>query len=404
MFLSAGLAWFPEETFLGFLGANFVAWKVGIAWSPFLISAGVLIGVRVGLGFLAGAIVLFIMAPYVPSPRPDLYIWPGVLFLVTSGITTLLLNWRIIGKALGSIFKMGGTDSDPAMDHVMSPRTYKILLAVVMVVITGLLWMTFDIVPYLTAAMIIFGALIFNIIATRAYGETTFNPVRVMGTMLQGVCAMFGGANAATNLAGAGFAAGTIGQSSILVNDNVFGRHFKIPARWQWLAQFAVIVPIALISAYVYSKVTAAYPLSLEGDTGLSAPVAKMWATMAFVFSGQKEMPAGAVEAMWIGGIAGIIYALIDAFAKKRITTMALLEKKSLWRFFPHTVGLGIGLIIKIHYSLTFFLGAILLCVVVPKIFKTSEDTLPSIGAAGIVGEGVMGLIVAILIGAGVLG
>jgi hypothetical protein len=48
--------------------------------------------------------------------------------------------------------------------------------------------------------------------------------------------------------------------------------------------------------------------------------------------------------------------------------------------------------------------GAILLCVVVPKIFKTSEDTLQSIGAAGIVGEGVMGLIVAILIGAGVLG
>jgi len=151
-------------------------------------------------------------------------------------------------------------------------------------------------------------------------------------------------------------------------------------------------------------QISKVYPLQLEGEEGLAAPVAKMWAKMSLMFSGQKDMTPFAGEAMFIGGLAGVLFGLLDVFVSRRLQAAAKSGSKSLLRFVPHSFGLGIAMIIPIFYSVSFFVGALVLCIIMPKFFKTSEDTLMSIGSAGIVGEGVMGLIVAILLGFGVLG
>ncbi|MFH2063343.1 MAG: OPT/YSL family transporter [bacterium] len=401
--MSSGLGWLPEATLIGAFGL--AAYGVGFAWSPFIIGAGYLIKPRVGFGFLVGAIILAVLAPYLPTPdEPHKFLWPGVMFLVTGGLTTLAINYRTIGRALTSLFVRRENRSDTEdRDVVMSPRTFQVLsLVVALACIVVLAWM-FHVVFYITIAMLAVGGVVFNLVATRAAGESGFNPIRVVAVMLQGVCALLGGVGIHINLTGAGFAAASIGQTSILVQDGFFGRHFQIPARWQWLAQLAVLLPIAGVSALIFNEINQAYPLSLDGGV-LPAPVAKMWATMALIFSGQGELPEHAVTAMWIGGVAGILYAIADGFAAARIESAAKVGKKSPLRFFPHSTGIGIALIIPIAYSLSFFLGALVLCIVLPKVFKVREDTLNTLAAAGIVGEGVMGLIVIILMAAGVLG
>lgn len=61
-------------------------------------------------------------------------------------------------------------------------------------------------------------------------------------------------------------------------------------------------------------------------------------------------------------------------------------------------------MILPVCYDVSFFVGAVVLCWLLPKVLKTDDDTLNSLAAAGIVGEGVGGLFVAILVALGVLG
>lgn len=397
VFLSGGLhlSFTPEMLVLPVVG--------GIALSPFLLAAGYLVGFRVGLGFLLGAVILLLFAPYVPGGgAPQKYFWPGVGFIITSQLTLLIMKGKSVIGALKSLFsnqKQG--DDENEFDTVMSGRMFKILTVIGAIATIGLLYTLFDVSVILGLTMFIVGGVVLSFIATRAAGETAFNPIRVMGIMLQGVAAMFGGATPPVLLAGAGVAAGSIDQAVMLTTDNVFGRHFRLTARQQWLLQLAVLPSIACISALVYYRISLVFPVALDSEV-LAAPVAKTWASMALVFSGSKALPPYAIEALLIGAGIGICYALIDSIAARHVKTAQENSTSTRWRFFPHNMGLGMGLIIGTFMSLAFFIGSIVFCVLLPKL-RVQNDTLNSIAAGGILGEGLIGLIVAILVSFGIL-
>jgi uncharacterized oligopeptide transporter (OPT) family protein len=399
--LSAGVGWFPEVSKITIFGLS--SYGVGIAWSPFILGAGYLIGMRVGWGFLVGAIVLAVMAHFLPDElkaTPHKYIWPGVMALVTCGLTGLALNHKSIVNAIKSLSPSKMMQMDKA-DQIVSAKTLVVLLITVFVLAILVLSLVFGVPWYMALIGFLIGAVLFNLIATRAAGETAFNPIRVMGVMLQGIFALMGGTGVGTNLTGAGVAAGSIGQTGVLVQDTYFGRHFRVPAKMQVLGQLLVLLPASLAIAGVYALVTNTYTV---GSAQLPSPIAIMWATMAEVFSGKVQFPPFAVESMWIGGITGIFLALIDAVASKHIKAAAKMERKSYWRFWPHSLGITLAMILPIAYDIAFFVGAVFLCWILPKVLKTDEDTLNSLAAAGIVGEGVGGLIVAILTVLGVFG
>lgn len=404
VFFAEGLHWLPEEIYLPVsLWALSETARVGLACAPLIISAGYLIGLRAGIGFLVGALVLIAMAPYVPGNVPQRYIWPGVMFMVTSGLTGLFLNWRMMARALQSLFSAKNAVALDDRDVVMSPKAYLGCLGVASLgmIVTLAYW--FDVPVILGIVMLVVGGVVLNTIATRASGETAFNPIRVMGVLLQGICAMFGAHTPGLILTGAGAAAGAIDQTGLMVQDNVFGRHFGLSARRQWIAQLVVIVPIAVVSAFVFQRMAAAYPMTLDSGA-LPAPIARMWAKMALLFSGKAPLDPFAVEAMWIGGVAGIVWALLDAVRVKRQQQAEERKESTLWRFFPHPMGVGIGLFVPVTYSVSFFVGALVFCGILPKYTRVSDKTLNTVAAAGIFGQGAMGLIVAILVSLGVFG
>lgn len=377
-----GYGLFPVETALGGLAA----YGGAIAWSPFALGGSYLMGLRTCVGFLAGAVALMVMAPHLPEPEaPHHYFWPGLGFLVASGIVSIALNWRSFAGAFASILAIGEkTDDD---DPVMSGRSLALLavfaFGAAMVVLNALFGLSF----LLVLVLIAIGGLLQNIIATRAAAQTAFNPARVMGILLQGVTSAFGGKSIAMNLTGAGFVAGSGAQAGLLTGDMAYGRWFGVPSRQQFWCQCLTVLPCSLIAALVFQQIHAAKPLVLEGE-GHPAPVAKMWAASAKIFDGSTPLPDGVWDALLIGGAVGAAYTLLER-----------VEKLEPW--LPHSIGVGLGLVLAPALGISFFLGGALMWIVLGRWLGWKDVTLTTIAVASIVAEGIGGVLKPVLTLAG---
>jgi uncharacterized oligopeptide transporter (OPT) family protein len=236
-------------------------------------------------------------------------------------------------------------------------------------------------VPLLiTVVMIVVGGGLLNLIATRAYAQTAFNPVRVMGVLLQGIAASIGGASVGTNLTGSGFIAGSGTQCSTLSSDLWVGRAFRVPSRWQFWAQAFTVLSCGVVCALTFDLINRATPLTFD-STALAAPAAKMWAVIGMLFdpASNRSLPPFAVSSMWIGGGVGVVWALAEQSTRIR-------------RFLPGSVGFGMGLVIHPSISFAFFLAGVLMWFVLRRVLKVSDETLGTIAIASIVGEGLGGL------------
>lgn len=375
-----GFAVVPSETALPGLAAVGGA----IAWSPFAIGGSYLMGMRTCVGFLAGAAALMIMAPYTPKPAaPHNWYWPGLGFLVSSGLTVMAINWRVIAGAFRSVLALGGhTDDD---DPVLAGRVLSAFAIVSFALTVIVLGWRFAIPVFMTVVLILVAGLIQNIIATRAAAQTAFNPARVMGILLQGVTSAMGGSQAATNLTGAGFVAGSGAQASLLTNDLVYGRAFRVPSRWQFWTQSITVIPCAVVSAYAFLMIHRDKPLVLEGP-GHPAPVAKMWAKSAQIFEGgMSALPPGALKWLLAGAVIGVVYTLLEYIPRLR-------------RWMPEAIGVGLGLVLAPALGISFFIGGFLLWIVLGRWLKWSETTLTTIAVGSIVAEGIGGVVQAGLV------
>ncbi|MEZ4451367.1 MAG: OPT/YSL family transporter [Nannocystaceae bacterium] len=369
-----GYGLFPSETALGPLAA----FGGAIAWSPFALGGSYLMGMRTCVGFLAGAAALMVMAPMLPEPAaPHRYFWPGLGFLVASGVVTIVINWRTFVGAFASILAIGEkTDDD---DPVLSGRGLAILATIAFVVASAVLTTLFGLSLLLVIVLIAIGGLLQNIIATRAAAQTAFNPARVMGILLQGVTTAFGGRTVAVNLTGAGFVAGSGAQAGLLTGDMAYGRWFKVPSRYQFWAQLLTVIPCSLVAALVFEQINLARPLVLEGE-GHPAPVAKMWAASAKIFDGTTPLPPGAWDALLLGGAIGVVYTLIERI-------------KKIHPWVPDSIGVGLGLVLSPALGISFFLGGFLMWIVLGRWLKWSSVTLTTVAVASIVAEGLGGVL-----------
>lgn len=375
-----GFGVFPYASDLPLFGL--AAFGASIAWSPFAIGGAYLMGFRTCVGFLFGAIVLLIMAPHTPVPAaPHRYVWPGIGFLVATGLTSMAIHWRVIVDSMRSLLRPAAKTTVAAEAPVVSAKVLAALCVVALGTATAFGTLVMGLNVLLILILIVVGGFIQNVIATRAAAQTAFNPARVMGVLLQGVTAAAGGSSTAQNLAGAGFVAGSGAQAGNLTGDMAYGRWLGVPARWQFWTQTLTILPCAFVSAWVFSKI--AHRLSLEGE-GLPAPVAKMWAATALIFDGSTPMPPGAMQSMLIAGAIGVVYVLLESRPK-------------LERFMPSSIGLGLGLVLPIAYDLGFFLGGVLLFGVLGRGLKVRALTLTTIAVGAIVGEGLGGIMKPVL-------
>lgn len=381
IFNSEGVGWFPEMGAITIFGLG--AYGTALAFSPFLIGGAYLMGFRTSVGFLAGGVVLLLMAPHLPIPEaPHKFVWPGIAFLITSGITALALKWRVIYDALRSLTEVrGGHDDLP----IMSAKGMMIFSTIGLTFTILCLYFYFKLAMLVIIAMLAIGGLLSNLIATRAAAQTSFNPARVMGILLQGVCVIFGGSSVAMNMLGAGMVAGSGAQAGNLTGDMAYGYWFKMPSKWQFWTQASTVIPCSFVAAVVFSLIRENFKIQLDGGD-LAAPVAKIWATMGLLFdpASNKDLPHGAIMSMWVGGLAGIVWAIAESFPKVR-------------RLIPCSIGLGLGLILPVGYDFGFFFGGVVMWHLLGRFLRVRVMTINTLAIAFIVGEGIGGITTGVL-------
>ena len=321
-----GFGLVPDSTVIPLFGLG--AYGAAVAWSPFALGGAYLMGLRTCVGFLVGGIALLIMAPHTPDPgAPHRYVWPGIAFLVSSGLTLMVVNWKVTAAAVASLFttrSKNRVDDDP----VLGPRVFAVLGVAALAICLAFLGGGMKLGIGLILMLVVVGGFLQKRDRHPGRRPDRVQPGPGHGRAPSGALRPHGG----LQHGGEPHRRGLRGREWIpgrenLTGDMAYGRWFKVPSRWQFWTQFTTMIPCALVSAWVFTQIQTHQALTLEGP-GLPAPVAKIWAASALIFDGTNPMPPGVVTAMLVAAAAGIVWVLVES--RERIT-----------RFIPSSIGFG---------------------------------------------------------------
>ena len=269
------LAWysFPENfpLFPGEKGRRLLDhYTISFEGSVFLIAAGAIMGIRIGVSLLLGAIFFFgILAPTLETYNvitimPDKAfrsisgywtVWPSVALMVASALTSFALRWRTVARAFGGLLSIFGKESKKANPSATIEIPTWWFIAGVSVsglscVVFGKLF--FDISPWMSVLAVLL-TFVLAIVAARATGETDITPIGAMGKITQLTYAFIAPTNISTNLMTASITAGAASQSADLLTDLKAGYLLGTNPRRQTIAQFFGVLAGVLVCVPIYS-------------------------------------------------------------------------------------------------------------------------------------------------------
>ena len=400
----------PEEfAFGGFLNPLARGHMTGLAFEPsaLLVAAGMIIGTRVCLSMLLGAVLLYyVVAPqllaldaasagvagYVPSfsinAAGDFYpvrwaLWGGTSVMVFSSLAAVALEWRTISRAF-HVFKKGQkTAQSDAVASIEVPATW--LIAGLIPITIGMViveWIAFNISIPLGIISVAF-SFIAALVCCRATGETDTTPIGAMGKLTQLLYAVLARGNTTTNLMSAGVTACAGATSADLLTDLKSGYLLGANPRKQFIAQFAGVFfgTLAVVPAWYLMVPDAA---TLEKNFAL--PNTMLWKAVADLLTqGIHMLPITARIAILIGALVGVLLPVAEK----------LFPKARPW--LPSAMGLGLAWIMPFANAFAFAIGSGITWIWT-RLHRKSADTFNIPVASGLVaGESLVAAIIAIL-------
>ena len=378
------------------------AWSFKLYVGPSLFGAGFLIGPRVSLSLMLGAIVAWaILAPlaqsqgwatgaimsYADGPRGWI-LWPGVALMVSEALSTLAFSWRTFLRALSrptqlsTVEKAAAGEPKKEADPNAIPNAWwmgGLAAGSVLTMVIGSI--VFDIAWWMSLVAIALSAML-SIVAVRSTGETDINPVGGMGKVTQLVYGALAPGQVATNLMAAAITGAGASQAADMMQDLKTGYLLGASPRKQFLAQLVGICVGVVFVVPVYYVFTTAYEI---GGEKMPAPAAMAWKAMAELLAqGLEALPPHAEWAVLAAVLVGIAIS-------------ALRRVKRIAPYVPSGLACGIAFIIPAFYSMIMFFG-----LVAWWIWKrqnpTAVDRFNFVLASGLIaGEGLMGIVNAAL-------
>jgi uncharacterized oligopeptide transporter (OPT) family protein len=391
------LGWLDKWLDIGVIAAA-SAWGFKLYIGPSLIGAGLLMGSRVVLSILLGAILSWgVLGPLVSSwgwatasisgydgTAKGWILWPGVALMVSEALTTLAMSWRTILRAL-QLRSIGEEDS--AKDHERIPNSWWIGGLVVASLVTIVISrVVFDIVWYETLIAIALSAVL-SAVAARSLGETDINPMGPVGKVTQLVFGGISPGETVTNLMSAGITSGGASQAGELLQDLKTGYLLGASARKQFVAQLIGMFAGLVVVIPVYLIFTSAYEL---GSDEIPAASAYAWVAMADLLTkGFSALPPYAGTALIVATAVGIVLPLL-----RRVELIKA--------FVPSGLAMGIAFLVPPDQSMAMFFG-LAAWIVWKRLSPGSAERYLFVVASGIIaGDGLFGIVKAGLTLAGV--
>lgn len=376
--------------------------------TPAMTGAGLIVGPRIGISILAGAIVGWgILGPYVMNGggllgtifgghdgwterqvvRDAQYgvqgwiLWPGVAIMVADALTSLALSWRTIANTFRRS-PIGGDAAQFEPPEARIPKSWWIgglcagtcAAVLVMEIVFGIpFWMTI----FAVALSAVLAA-----IAVRSTGETDINPVGGMGKVTQLVFAGVAPGQIPTNLMSAAITGAGASQAGDMMHDLKTGRMLGASPRKQIIAQCIGITAGIAVVVPVYWIFDNAYEIGFHSD--YPAPAAHAWRGVAEVLStGFGSLPPYAPWAI----LAGLLFGMTMPILRKIYPKAA--------PYTPSALAFGIAFIVPPMYPVMMFLGSMLLVLWKKLSPKHCAALVFAVASGLIAGEGVMNVVVA---------
>jgi putative OPT family oligopeptide transporter len=384
-------------------GATAANLTFSIEPTALMYGVGVLIGPRVGISMMLGAVIAWAwLAPmafnagWVP-PGPagadkswytfglQWLLWPGVAMMVTAALTSFLFSWRAVLNAFRPARAGAAPDGESPADDVILPRQWFILAIMVVLAISVVLQVTLFAITAWIAALGVLLTFILALVAARVSGETNITPVGAMGKVTQLFFAMLAPGQPAANLMSANVTGGAASQCADLMHDLKTGHMIGSPARPLFIAQIFGALAGALAGSAGYLILVPDPKKQLLTDTW-PAPSVASWKAVAEIFMrGTDALPHGAVQGMLLGGLAGILLAVLEK---------TLPKKARLW--VPSPTSLGLAFVIPAYNAISMFLGAMAAWVLGKWVPKWSTRFLIVFASGLIAGESLSGVVLAV--------
>lgn len=366
----------------------------GVEPSLLLFGFGGIIGLRVGLSLLLGAVIAWGgIAPWLLAsgavaatpeggslfgPLVEWLLWPGVSLMVTATLAQLVLRLRRgleRGRRKAGSAGMAGP-SGPGWTGALG-------LAGASLLVVSLQILLFDI-PLAMALVAVPLALVLAAVAAWVVGETAIPPIGAIGKVSQLGIGSLAPGQATTNLMAANTAGGAAGQAADCLNDLKVGYAVGAHPPAQILAQSAGVLIGSLVGSLVY-LVLIPDPQGQLLTPEWPAPAVATWKAVAEALaSGWTSIPVSARIGVALGGFGGLGLALLEA---------RLAARRRAW--IPSGAALGLAFVIPASIAVTMSLGALTAWLIAWRSPRHAERfVLPS--AAGLVaGESLAGVLAA---------
>jgi uncharacterized oligopeptide transporter (OPT) family protein len=377
-----------------------------------LLGAGALMSFRTGWSLLVGGVFTYaVLAPwavgegYLPAIQlgktgdfVDNYkhivkwtLWPGAAILVSAGLTAFALDYKALGRSfsgMGKMFGKGDSRAEEGITAVESPGwwfpVYYLLLTPIVVFLMAWIFG----IPAWAGVLAAVLAVLMGFVAARVTGETDITPTKALGPVTQMTFGALTPGNLTGNIMSANVTGGIGLHAADLLTTLKTGWLLGAKPRHQLFAQLFGVVAGAIFIVPVFRLIIP--DPSVLGDTEWPAPSCLVWEGVSLAFAhGLSKLSDDVKWAMAIGLIIGTTLAIVEKFAPKNIK-----------KWVPSANGLGIAMVIPCANSIVMFLGALIGEVLNRR--QQSAHVIP-VASGLIAGESLMGIVVALLVSAGVI-
>lgn len=377
-------------------------YSIGLPGSLVLFAGGAIMGFRSGLWILVGSIFFYgiigeqlithgITGEGTGSKGITKWVlWPSTALLVTSSLTMLAFRWRTILRTLGGLGSLAFGKSNKAgvvdpLEELEVPGSWFVwgtLASGAACVILGNILFG---IRYEMGILAVLMTMVLSLVAARATGETSVNPIGAMGKITQLTYGVLVPQKPDVNLMTAMITSGAANHAGDLLNDLKVGYVLGGNPRKQFVSQFVGVLSGAVICVPVYLLI--AHPDAIRANpTRFPVPAAHIWASVAeLLVNGPGGLPQYALLAMVIGGVLGVLLAIAEEVCPKKFKL-----------FIPSSTALGIAGVLPAWDCVAMFVGAAIAAIVV-RVRPSSEDEHVLPAAAGILaGESLTGVGVAL--------
>jgi uncharacterized oligopeptide transporter (OPT) family protein len=374
--------------------------------SLLFVASGAIMGWKQAWSMMLGATVNFVvLAPWmmslgvIPETGGSAYrritswsLWIGVPMLVTSGLLLFALQWRTVLRAFSGLASLvRGRPVDDPVAHLEVPGSWVALGILGFGGVSVVLAHRYFAVAWWMGAIAVLFSLFLVLVAARATGETDITPVGALSKITQLSFGAIRPGDVTSNLMTANVTAGATTNAGDLLIDLKCGYLLGANPRKQFVAHLFGVLAAGLTIVPVYFLIVP--DASVLGTEKWPAPAAQQWRAVAELLShGVTALHPTARVGLVAGAALGLALPLLER---------ALPARARAW--VPAPTGLGLAFTLNGFNSVSMFLGALLVLVLARRAPRVHEEYTLPVASGLIAGESLMGVLVALLVVAGLL-